>query len=34
VSFATLKLVFVPEPGSLLLLGAGAFALLCLGRRR
>jgi hypothetical protein len=32
-SFTTLKLVFLPEPGTLLLVGAGALALLCFGRR-
>jgi hypothetical protein len=32
-SFATLKLTFVPEPSSLLLLGAGALALLGFRRR-
>jgi hypothetical protein len=32
-TFTTLALVFLPEPGTLLLLGAGAFALLCFGRR-
>jgi hypothetical protein len=33
-SFTTLVLTFVPEPGTLLLLGAGALALVLSGRRR
>jgi hypothetical protein len=33
-SFTTLVLNFVPEPGTLLLLGAGALGLLLRGRRR
>jgi hypothetical protein len=32
--FATLSLAFVPEPGTLVLTGAGALCLAALGRRR
>jgi hypothetical protein len=34
VFFTTLQLQFVPEPGALLLLGAGGLALLSIARRR
>jgi hypothetical protein len=33
-SFTALKMFFVPEPGSLLLLGAGALGLVLLGSRK